>query len=101
MRVAGLTGVQLGPEDDPTGLLVRTYDPDALGGLGAVDLTEDLQEARKFQTIVEVRNTWAAQSNVRPLRADGLPNRPLTAYTVEPVQVRREPGGPWMVVSHG
>ena len=88
MRVAGLTGVQLGGGPDPTGLLVQEYDPDGNQGRGDVALTRDLQEARKFGDLEVLFRTWTATSVVRPVRADGRPNRPLTAYTVEPVLVR-------------
>lgn len=35
----------------------------------------------------EVMAFWKTTSRVNPIRADGRPNRPLTAFTIEPVKI--------------
>lgn len=61
------------------------FDPEAHRGLGVATWTPNVSEARKFPTFQEAMECWRQQSKVRPLRDDGKPNRPLTAYSVEPV----------------
>lgn len=64
-------------------MFLRTYDPDYAGGQGVVEWTSDIEKAMKFATTAEAWMLWRRTSNVRPLRADGQPNRPLTAFTIE------------------
>ena len=61
---------------------VTEYDPNAHGGLGASDTSPDPTKALRFPTAREAFAFWRQESTVRPLRDDGLPNRPLTALTV-------------------
>jgi hypothetical protein len=35
-----------------------------------------------FEDHAAAMEVWTRQSRVRPLRPDGKPNRPLTAYTI-------------------
>jgi hypothetical protein len=37
----------------------------------------------RFKTAGEAWMLWRRPSRVRPVRADGKPNRPLTAFTIE------------------
>jgi len=67
----------------PAGSMVRMYDPDANDGLGDVLFTLNPKLALKFDTQTEAYEFWMQTSKVRPLRNDGLPNRPLTAFSVE------------------
>jgi hypothetical protein len=67
---------------------LRFYDPNAYGGQGYIAFTEDHRQAMPFDSFEAAMKCWQQQSAVRPLRADGQPNRPLTAYTVEPISVR-------------
>lgn len=62
---------------------ITSYDVDADDGYGEVRTTRDREEAQRFPTMSEAIQAWRTQSTVRPLRGDGKPNRPLTAYTVE------------------
>lgn len=57
-------------------------DPDAAGGLGDERWTSDLAKAKRFPTWDAAMECWKAQSKVAPVRPDGLPNRPLTAWSV-------------------
>lgn len=59
------------------GAYVVSYDPD-----GETVLTTLIEKARRFDTAGEALVYWRQQSVACPLRPDGKPNRPLTAYTV-------------------
>ena len=62
---------------------VGAYDPDA----GPVPTTTDIAKAKHFADIVEALAFWKTQSRIRPIRWDGEPNRPLTGFSVEIVNV--------------
>ena len=66
---------------------LRRFDPDALGGRGWTDFADDPTEAMRFDTVEAVMECWKTQSRTVPLRDDGRPNRPLTAYTIQPVKL--------------
>lgn len=55
-------------------------------GRGKAEFTKQVQQALKFKEAGEALRFWRQQSKTVPLRGDGKPNRPLTAYTmiVEP-----------------
>lgn len=61
---------------------VEDCDVDAYDGVGIVMLTRDVKKARKFEDFESAMAFWKRQSKRRPLRPDGKPNRPLTAYNV-------------------
>jgi len=77
------------PQHDHTcaGRFIRAYDVDAHGGRGSVEFTTDPREAIRFASASLAMEAWRTQSKRVPLRDDGKPNRPLTAYTVEIEQV--------------
>lgn len=56
---------------------------------GTILLTADRKMARQFESHAEAMAAWNTQSQSRPLRPDGRPNKPMTALTVE-----IEPGEP-------
>lgn len=62
-------------------------DPDARNGLGDDRWTDDLGNAKRFTNFLEAMNCWKAQSTIRPFRPDGRPNRPMTAYSVQPQRI--------------
>ncbi len=64
------------------GQWVKWFDVDAFDGRGDAMLTSHAAEALTFPSAGEAFTAWQTQSTVRPLRADGQPNRPLTAFTV-------------------
>lgn len=66
---------------------LRAFDVDANGGRGSADLTADPSLALTWPTPIEAFAAWKSTSTVRPIRPDGKPNRPLTAYTVEVVDL--------------
>jgi hypothetical protein len=62
---------------------VRSYDPDAYWGRGHIEMTTDPRQAKMYADAKEATADWRTVSHVRPVRPDGKPNRPLTAFTVE------------------
>jgi hypothetical protein len=57
-------------------------DVEAFNGRGDAVFTSKLKKARRFANFEEAFEFWRKQSVRRPLREDGLPNRPLTAFNV-------------------
>lgn len=64
------------------GPYLKSYDPEASGGIGHVIWTTDPDRARRFESREEAMRLLQAIPRSRPLRPDGKPNRPLTAFTV-------------------
>ncbi len=58
------------------------YDPDASDGLGEMIWTTKVADALRFATQEAAVSFYLQVSQVRPVRPDGQPNRPLTAFTV-------------------
>ena len=86
IRFAGMAGRMTGPGRQPEpsdeGAWLVGYDPDAYGGRGHARWSHDPVEAMRFASQGEAMRFWRTPSTVRPLRADGSPNRPLTACSV-------------------
>jgi hypothetical protein len=61
--------------------------PDRHGGRGEITFTDDPNEARRFASFQAVMECWKTQSRVTPMRPDGKPNRPLTAFTITPKKI--------------
>lgn len=72
------------------GLYLEWSDPNARGGMGDDRWTDSVDRARKFETLDAAVSCWTAVSFVRPVRPDGKPNKPLTAYSVT-IEVVPEP----------
>ena len=64
------------------GPYVKSYNPDAHDGRGEAFFTNRIKMAKKFNSIDEAMEFWNQTSKVRPIRPDGKPNRPLTAYNI-------------------
>jgi hypothetical protein len=74
-----------GHERQPTeieGDYVQSFDPDANDGRGELLTTQHREKALQFEHPGEALRYYRQASKVCPLRPDGLPNRPLTAFTV-------------------
>jgi len=69
------------------GKWVKSFDPDAHDGRGDLRVTDDRYKALSFSSPGEAMRFWKQQSKSRPVRPDGEPNRPLTAWTcgIEPL----------------
>lgn len=50
---------------------------------GYAQFTANPDDAHVFASFEEAIGVWRQQSTRTPLRSDGRPNRPLTAYTIE------------------
>lgn len=72
-------------------LYVKAFDPDAHDGRGHAAFTPHQADALQFDSHKEVFEFWRQTSTVLPVRPDGKPNRPLTAYTCEFLKVGQEP----------
>lgn len=70
------------------GKYLEWSDPNAKRGMGDERWTGDVSKAKQFGSFSEAMECWKAESTIRPIRPDGKPNRPLTAYsiTVEKVE---------------
>lgn len=71
-------------EYDP---LKNGYDPNGYSMLAHVVTTTDINDAMQFKDIFDLHMTWTKVDTRKPLRDDGLPNRPLTAFTVQSVEI--------------
>lgn len=85
LRLIALEGVAYhGVTLPDQGAFLCTYDVEANDGRGDATFTHDIAKAMKFASWDAALQCWKQQSKRRPLRADGKPNRPLTAFTVSP-----------------
>lgn len=66
-----------------TGHWLMAFDHDAHDGLGHGIFTTSVNSAKRFASMGDAMEFWRRQSTVKPLRADGRPNKPLTALTIE------------------
>ena len=69
------------------GNYLKTYDPEAHDGRGSAIFTPHVSEALKFDSAVDALECWRTQSKKRPLRDDGKPKRPLTAFNMTPERI--------------
>jgi hypothetical protein len=89
MYVIYILGFPDGAACSAAGLYVRACDVDAHAGRGKVDATPDIDRAMQFPDAFAAYTYLKRASTIQPLRDDGKPNRPLTAYTVELVDRER------------
>lgn len=89
IKIIGVAGLAPGaPKIEPSdNFYVMAYDADAHQGRGEVQTTDDITKALHFPTQTEAWAAWKRQSRLQPLRSDGRPNRPLTAFTITLVEV--------------
>lgn len=66
---------------------LMAFDLESRNGLGDFLCSADPTEAYMWNSAQEALAIYNAQSVTRPLRDDGLPNRPMRAYTVQLVPV--------------
>jgi hypothetical protein len=69
------------------GRYLESCDFEAFDGRGRARFTDDLAEAMKFANKGEALRFWGTRSRTVPTRPDGKPNRPLTAYHAEIMDV--------------
>lgn len=63
------------------------FDPDGRPMTAHVVVTDDIEEAMKFESMTEFHMLYRAVDPDNPMRPDGRPNRPLTAFTVEVTKI--------------
>lgn len=80
-------GDALGGHRHLIGQYLLSYDLDARRGRGSSEWTPDIGEALRFPSATQAMDVWQSVSPSNPVRDDGKPNRPLTAFTVEPRRV--------------
>jgi hypothetical protein len=69
--------------DAHVGQALAFYDPDSYFGAGEFRFTSDPTEAIRFPSAADAFDEWKRVSTVRPIRHDGKPNRPLSAFTLK------------------
>jgi hypothetical protein len=80
IRVLGVAGSAL--FDSDLMYWLAEADVEDCDGRGSVSLSRLPGEALTFPSQSAAMEFWRRQSTRRPLRFDGRPNRPLTAFTV-------------------
>jgi len=89
MAVLQQVGTLVVDPDEPLGekAYLQEYDPEAHDGMGFVLWTDSIEQALLFDDPAAHWALWRRVPQNRPLRDDGLPNRPLTAFTIEVIPV--------------
>jgi len=64
------------------GRYIKNFDVNAFGGDGWLTTTDYEPHAMHFEDARSALDFYRQVSTVKPLREDGQPNRPLTAFTV-------------------
>ncbi len=77
----------------PVGQYLYAYSPEAHDGRGQAEFTDRLDEALLFADFTQAHEAWTWVPANRPVREDGQPNRPLTAFTMEFLPVRLDEQG--------
>lgn len=72
------------------GQYVKHYSPEAFDGRGDATFTNDITQAMQFSSLSEAWDYSRKVPECRRFRADGKPNRPLTAFTLEYVSIPGE-----------
>lgn len=87
IRIIGLQTISGVTRCLESGRYICDFDAEQHDGRSAFRTTRALHEAAIFVNEAAAIGFYRTQSRVRPLRDDGRPNRPLTAFTVEIVSV--------------
>ncbi len=78
-----LRGDAFGRPTSFDGQYLKDFDFEAHDGVGLIEMTTDLQQAKQFADLAEAATYRNRSPECRPKRPDGLPNRPLTSTTWE------------------
>jgi hypothetical protein len=71
----------------PEGEYLAAFDPEAGDGWGDATFTPEMAQALRFPDFPAAYTFLGTRPTTRPVRPDGKPNRPLTAFTMEFVKV--------------
>jgi hypothetical protein len=85
--VIKIIGLANGQKTDVEGWYLADYTPDGYDGLGDAVMTPRKRQAKRYPTMIDATEHWRSVSKTHPVRRDGKPNRPLTAFTIEIEQV--------------
>jgi hypothetical protein len=92
LRCFGIAGVvDTGVPFDPTDMYLSGYDPEFHGGDGRAEWTTERSQALTFPTMLDAVSFARQIPGAKPLRPDGKPNRPLTAFHLVTQQVDDDP----------
>lgn len=90
MYVLKLLFLVSGAPTPADGRFLKAYDPTFLKApmpdgrqVAVLETVWDVGDAMKFRSFEDAHETWMKVSPNYPVRPDGKPNRPLTAYTCE------------------
>jgi len=83
MWVIVCQGDAIGGHQELVGHYLAFFDPDH-GHAGEVRWSAAIEDALHFESLPNVFVVWRTVSITNPLRPDGQPNRPLTAWNIEP-----------------
>jgi hypothetical protein len=81
MIVLRIIGDASGEPSSFDGQYLKAFDADRNFYNGHIEVTPDKAHALLFNDVGEAFNCWKRQSRTLPLRPDGNPNRPLTAFS--------------------
>lgn len=84
--VVAMPGRYLTGGPNVIGQALETFDPEAHEGFGDASFTDEPARAKRFPDAGAAMLEWTRTSETRPLREDGEPNRPLTAFSVSPTR---------------
>lgn len=70
---------------------LKAYQPHGHGGRGHATFTRNRADAKQYASPTEAWGDWKTVSRTHPTRADGKPNRPLSAFTIEVLPDDQEP----------
>lgn len=86
-----LLGVAPDGRPPPKATFVRDCDFDADEGRGRIVMTQKQGEAKRFEDVGAALQFYQQTSKVVPIRPDGKPNRPMTAYNIAIMDENKEP----------
>jgi hypothetical protein len=75
---------------------LKAYDPNGCTGLGKIDVTNNVTEAQRFNSLSELCAEWQRQGEQR-----GKAIRPLTRFFVETEEIRTDPAAQRISPRHG
>lgn len=87
IRIVGTPIVEF-PIPEEVGHYLKAYTANGGDGRGVIETTDNIDEAMRFPDLYAAIQCYRSVSTTHPLRPDFLPNRPLTAFTLEFVKVR-------------
>jgi hypothetical protein len=82
IRIDWVGGAGSKEKSEHDGRFLSRFNPDAHRGMGQVWTVSGPREARQFDSGAQAVEFYKQTSKVKPVREDGEPNRPLTAFTV-------------------